>query len=242
MKQFSATKSQLSRFLIAGIGFLVLILSTSSSHATTIAFGPSFAVTDGGDHVFELTTPTTATSDATLTLSIAGDFDFPGENAIITVDGFNLGTILNRDGSDDLFNFDFNGEDNVRITSSPSNVTDFNELVTSSATISLIQLLPIIADGQIVISVLTSDLVTSVFANTFPNSPVNFPDNFNAPDIASSFVQGTLEIPNDLAPVPLPAALPLLLAALGGFFFLRLQTGFSHSSRPVVFKIFQLAN
>jgi hypothetical protein len=184
-----------------------LVLFATNASAAVITVDPSFTTTSGGDHVFNLAVPTTATGDAILELSFTGDYDFSSENATITLDGLSLGTVFNENGADDRFDFDFNGTDDVPDDPNGDgtyNDTDFNFLYTSSATISLAELLPLLADGQLILTIDNSDGVS-------PLGVYNFPASYSAPDSASSFVQGTLTI--QTARVPAPAS--ALLMALG---------------------------
>lgn len=188
------------------------LIALTTAQAATIDIGPSFSGAGGGSsHVLNLTTPTTATGDAILTLSFTGDYDLSTETASIDVDGFSLGTVFNGNAADDLFAFDFDGPDSVpkdaNGNGSAWNETDYNFLFTSFAVIPLATWLTLVADGSVTLSIVNSIDVNAV------DSTLNFPAAYNAPSSASSFVEGTLEIPT--AAVPLPAGLPLLLAGIG---------------------------
>ena len=191
----------------AACALLGLAIVPISASAAVIPIGPSFTTTDGGDHVLSLSVPTTASSDAVLALSFTGDYNGYTENATITLDGLGLGTVFNEIGADDRFAYDFDGTDDV--PRNPNgfadwNDTDFNFLYTSSATITLAELLPIIADGQLLLTIDNSEGVTAL-------GVFNFPTSFNPPPEASSFVQGTLTFTEA---VPVPAGIWLLLSGL----------------------------
>lgn len=78
-----------------------------------------------------------ASGDATVTLEIRGDVNDLDEILLVTVEGFSLGTILNNNLGDDLFDH-------------PTDVgTDCGASYFAQATIPLSDLTSIVADGQI---------------------------------------------------------------------------------------------
>ncbi len=134
---------------IVGLG-LTLSLA-GQAQAVSVNFGPSSSNVDGIDLVFNLGVPTTIVGDATLALTLDGDFNQSNENALITVDGFSLGTVLNDNTGDDDFDF-ANGDD-------PDGSSQAGNPDTGTATILNADIAPLIADGAVQIIVNTSPFV-----------------------------------------------------------------------------------
>ena len=193
----------------------LLALACGPASAATIPFGPDFMIDENGSHVLAFAVPVLSSGDAVLSLSITGDYDRDFEYADVSLDGLSLGRILNENGADDRFAFDFDGVDDVpRDTSRPSDSPDYARLWTSSAVISLAELAPLIVDGELVLTVAPS-------SNVSKGATRNFPASFAAPTQAASFVEGALTFDAVAAAVPLPAGLPLLLGGFGAFALLR---------------------
>ena len=78
-----------------------------------------------------------ATSAATITFSVLGDFDFFIENIVLSVDGFSFGTWLNDNNSDDIID----GADNIG--------NQYAFPIKDTATVPLVNLTPLLLDGQL---------------------------------------------------------------------------------------------
>jgi hypothetical protein len=78
----------------------------SSANAALITFGPSSSNVAGAIITFDnVVVPSTITGDATVTLSLNGDFNSDFEYVDILFDTFSLGRVFDNDTTNDLFNF-----------------------------------------------------------------------------------------------------------------------------------------
>ncbi|MBE9640428.1 PEP-CTERM sorting domain-containing protein [Salipiger mangrovisoli] len=166
-----------------------VLLSAPAAHAsTTIDFGPASAYGHGPLIEFnDLVTPTTTLSDATFTFTVMGDLGAWYENVDVTVDNFSLGTALNNNIFDDVFDFFWDIG------------ADFYTL-TGTATIGMADFAPLISDG----------LLDVVFDFS------HFVDDgiFGIPAVKTLY--GSISFEEGPAPVPLPATGLLLGMALMG--------------------------
>ena len=161
------TRRKLSLGVLTGLLAMGLTLT---AQAVTINFGPTSSDVDAFDFVFDLVVPTTIVGDATLSLTLDGDFNSTFENAVVTLDGFSLGKVVNGNTGDDDFNF-ANGDD-------PDPDDDAGSPFTGTATILNANIAPRIADGGVQIIVDTSTGVnfsTSTVSGTLSYNPVPEP-------------------------------------------------------------------
>jgi hypothetical protein len=97
--------------------------------------GGSFTLTIGN-------LPTSATGSGTLQLSTVGDYSVSFEAVGVSIDGLNLGIILNNNGGDDRFNFP-NGDGGSDCASTPHQGT---------ATLTEAELNAMLADGSVTLT------------------------------------------------------------------------------------------
>jgi len=115
---------------------ILLTMLIGNVNAATLTFGPVSAGGSGPNVTIpNIVTPTSSMSDATITLNVNGDFNSSYENAVVSLDTYGLGTILDNNSANDLFNF--SGDAGNQSTST----------VTGSATISKAIFNTLIADG-----------------------------------------------------------------------------------------------
>jgi len=103
MKLFNITVASLlfaasSVLNIANAGLITLDQKSTSVNGGIISY-------------VDLVAESNTVSDATFTLNIAGDFDAGYENVAISVEGYSLGVVFDRNTNNDLF--DFSGDDYV---------------------------------------------------------------------------------------------------------------------------------
>ena len=137
--------------LIVGIGLSLSL--AGQAQAANFSFGPDSSLIPGTNFMFNLVVHDTIFSDATLKLTLDGDFDGILENALVTVDGFSLGTILNENPGDDAFDFANNDD--------PDNNSGSGNPFMGTATILLTDIEPLLLDGLLEVNVATSINVDS---------------------------------------------------------------------------------
>jgi hypothetical protein len=135
--------------------------------------------------------PTSATGTGTLQISTIGDYSASTESFRVTIEGLNLGVVLNNNGGDDRFNFP-NGDAGQDCASSPHQGT---------ATLTEAELNTMIADGTVT---LTFDAQSSSI-NDFCSETM---------DVTLSFTPGASAVPAS-STAGVIATIALVLIALG---------------------------
>lgn len=177
---------------IVSIAASLLLSSAAYAVPFSIDFGPSSSNDAGADFRFDLYVPTSITGDATLSLTLDGDFwILARENAMIELDGFSLGTVADRDPSNDLF--DFANNDN------PDSSSAAGSPFTGTALIANADFASLITDGLLTLFINTSNSVNA----------------------STTTVLGTLSFDAPATSVPEPNTFALLSIGLVGFWFAR---------------------
>ena len=135
-----------------------------------------------------------ATTSATITFSVRGDFNESIENVTLSVDGFNFETWLN----DNL------GDDDINGPNATDNGNQYSSILTGTAIVPLADLTSRIADGQL------------DFFFDYSEQVIDF---FPLPSVLD-LAQVQVEYEAVMAPVPTPSAMLLFgtgLAALVGW-------------------------
>lgn len=162
-------KNKFLKGLVAS--FALAISGFANAGLISIDFGPESSEVDGVDFLFNLATPTSIIGDATLELYLQGDFccgDSATEYADIFLDGLSLGRVLDEITGNDRFNFPIN--DIAQSAFDP---------ILGSATITLAEMLPMLADGNIILSINTSSAVgavTTTVSGTLSFETVDVPE------------------------------------------------------------------
>lgn len=137
------------RLAAAAVVALVAALGTSPAQAVpfSVDFGPASSFDNGADFSFDLAVPTTILGDATLFLTLDGDFNTSDENATISLDGFSLGTVADNNPANDAF--DFANDDNPDSNSGSGNP------FSGTAIISNADIAALLADGILTVLIET---------------------------------------------------------------------------------------
>ncbi len=154
-----------------------LLAASFSANAAVISFGPASASGSGPVINFNnLVTPTGIIGDATITLNINGDFDWSGEFADITLDGFSLGRVLDNNTTNDAFNFAGDAGNQSAST------------VTGSATIANSVFASLILDGLLNLSFDTSAAVNCCGTVNHLSGTITFNEVSAVPIPAAAFM------------------------------------------------------
>lgn len=128
---------------VAGL-FFAATSFINVANAGLITLGQQSTSVNGGViNYTNLVADANTVSDATFTLNIAGDFDSSNENVAISIEGYSLGIVFDKNTNNDLFNFandDYLGNHNNYVN------------MTGVATIAQADWTNIIADGFVSIS------------------------------------------------------------------------------------------
>jgi len=173
----------------------MMALAGTAQATTIVNFGTMTTSANGATLSFlDVATPTGIIGDATISLTVSGDFNDVDENIAVSLDGFSLGRVLNANASDDVFNF----EDDTAL---------FATSTTATATIANADFANLIADGLLS---LVLELSTDVnFGTQTVSSFISFEA---APDPSTGPNTGV----GDTPAVPLPASALLLMGGLAG--------------------------
>ena len=201
MIALSVRTRRLARTVVA-VGVLGLAAATPAQAIPfSESFGPVSSDAAGADFSFDLVVPTTIVGDATLTLTLDGDFGTSrSEYATIVIDGFSLGRVADEDPGNDLF--DFAREDDPDVNPpGPDSASDAGYPFSGTAIIANLDIAPLLADGLLSILVDTSRSVSG----------------------STTTVGGRLSFETAATPVSEPATLMLLglPLILGGLGFIR---------------------
>lgn len=158
---------------VAGLLFAASsVLSIANAGLITLE-DKSTSINGGIISYTNLIADTATVSDATFTLSIAGDFDSTNENVAISIEGFSLGIVFDSNTNNDAF--DFTGDDYI---GSHSNYV----FMTGVATIAQADWENIIADGLVSISF---DLSSAVNCCSNPHAFTSGNISYDVPEPTS---------------------------------------------------------
>lgn len=154
-------ESDTMRFLIACLAGIALVACNARNASAETVFSSSqthcgFTTTQNSPQIDPFTLsftdlPTTALGDATLTITVFGDFDLSSEWISVTADGdFEFGRFLDNDTTNDLFD-------------SPDVGNQYFDFITATATISHDVLSAMIADGQVDFAFAFGSMVENLF-------------------------------------------------------------------------------
>lgn len=154
--------------------FLVMSFNVN---AAVISFGPTSAGGSGPNiSINGLVTPTTTSSDATITLNLNGDFNSSSEYVDVTIDGFSLGRVFDNITGNDAFDF-------VNDTGNQSSST-----LTGTATISQAIFAGLIADGFLDLFFDTSSAVNCCGTLNHLSGTISFNEVSAVPLPAAAFM------------------------------------------------------
>ena len=157
--------------LLASIALLA-IATPALAIPFSVSLGPFSSDVDGVDFTLNFTALPEILGDATLALTLDGDFNNNSENAIVDIDGFSLGTILNGNPNDDAFDFALNNDPDP----DPGSLS---VLLTGTTVVLHADISPLIADSTLILFIDTSSAVdsgpTSVSATLSYETPVPEP-------------------------------------------------------------------
>ena len=142
---------KLGAALLASIALLAFS-SPTQAVPFSVSLGPFSSDVDGFDFTLTFTDLPDILGDATLMLTLDGDFNNHSENAIIDIDGFSLGTILNGNPGDDAF--DFASNDDPDPDPGALSVPLIGTAIISNADIA-----PLIVDSSLILFIDTSSSV-----------------------------------------------------------------------------------
>ena len=118
-----------------------------------------------------LTVPTLATGDGTLSIEAVGDLNSTAEAFSVSVEGVDFGIFLNSNEADDLF-------DGV----TGDMTSQYGPAVTGTAVFPLADLAPVIADGTVsVMFTPSSNAITDVGTGEYITATLSFPESAVVP-------------------------------------------------------------